>query len=217
MAVLKNVRAYIAGRGPSAARISSYGRAGSRRSRRRAPPRAKRYTKYRRARSFLRDSSTSTYTARAGRTRWDATQEALSAIANTLAKEGTTSFLATTMTQTEGKYLARRCAPPTNTYGRNIRTAPPIVGIHLEGPFISAQFRGAQKEDCILPPSVETFRRFNAAAGGHIRLVTVAPEEEGAAQLIEYLKKGGHRRLDRTQRGDLCAGTGSRSARARET
>jgi N-acetylglucosamine-6-phosphate deacetylase len=50
------------------------------------------------------------------------------------------------------------------------------VGIHLEGPFLSHAKRGVHSPDLLQPPSIELFDRFQAAARGHIKLVTIAPE-----------------------------------------
>lgn len=50
------------------------------------------------------------------------------------------------------------------------------VGIHLEGPFLSHAKRGVHSLDLLQPPSVELFDRFQNAARGHIKLVTIAPE-----------------------------------------
>jgi N-acetylglucosamine-6-phosphate deacetylase len=60
-----------------------------------------------------------------------------------------------------------------------------IAGIHLEGPFLSPARRGAQNPHHMLAPDVAVFRRLNAAAGGHLRVITVAPELPGAANLTE--------------------------------
>ncbi len=59
-----------------------------------------------------------------------------------------------------------------------------LVGIHLEGPFISRSRKGAQNEDFIQPPSAAKLEGWQNAAGGLIRLVTIAPECEGAAECI---------------------------------
>ena len=64
----------------------------------------------------------------------------------------------------------------------NHRAAP--LGIHLEGPFISHARRGVHPVEHLLPPSVETFERFWQAARGRIRIMTLAPELEGAIELI---------------------------------
>lgn len=61
-----------------------------------------------------------------------------------------------------------------------------IPGIHLEGPFISPEdgARGAHPRDCVCAPDVELFKRFQRAANGAIRLVTLAPEWETAIDFI---------------------------------
>jgi len=54
------------------------------------------------------------------------------------------------------------------------------VGIHLEGPFLSHAKRGVHSPDLLQPPSIELFDRFQSAARGHIKLVTIAPEPNAA-------------------------------------
>jgi N-acetylglucosamine-6-phosphate deacetylase len=65
------------------------------------------------------------------------------------------------------------------------------VGIHLEGPFISHAKRGVHPADDIQPPSIALFDRFQQAARGHIRLITIAPEIPGALDLIAHAAKSG--------------------------
>jgi len=60
------------------------------------------------------------------------------------------------------------------------------VGIHLEGPFVSHGKRGVHPEASILEPSITCFDRFQQAARGHIRLMTMAPELPGALELVEH-------------------------------
>ncbi len=59
-----------------------------------------------------------------------------------------------------------------------------IAGIHLEGPFLSAARCGAQDPRHMLAPDVAAFERLHAAAAGHLRVITIAPELPGAAGLI---------------------------------
>ena len=68
-----------------------------------------------------------------------------------------------------------------------------MLGYHLEGPYISAEDgpRGAHPLQHVRPPSWDEFRRWQDAAGGRIRLVTLAPEHEGALAFIEKLTKAG--------------------------
>ena len=73
------------------------------------------------------------------------------------------------------------------------------AGIHMEGPFLSHRKRGMHPAQDLQPPSIALFQRFQEAARGHIRLVTIAPEEDacpgaepGAAlDLIRYLEADG--------------------------
>ncbi|MBR5287675.1 MAG: N-acetylglucosamine-6-phosphate deacetylase [Clostridia bacterium] len=64
-----------------------------------------------------------------------------------------------------------------------------ILGAHLEGPFLSTQRAGAMQLDMIIPPSAETYDSFFAGYEDIIRLVTLAPEEEGAHDLIRHLRQ----------------------------
>ena len=120
----------------------------------------------------------------------DATHDALSTMAKTLPKEGTTSFLATTMTQSTqaiesalinaGKYIENQ----TQEHAE-------IVGIHLEGPFISPARKGAQPEDYIVDPDVTLFKRWQEMAKNQIKLVTLAPEQPNGLDLAAHLRETG--------------------------
>ncbi len=48
-----------------------------------------------------------------------------------------------------------------------------VLGIHLEGPFISKLFKGAQVESCIVPCDVEQFKHYQNVSGNHIKQVTL--------------------------------------------
>ncbi len=67
------------------------------------------------------------------------------------------------------------------------------VGIHLEGPFISHAKRGVHPACCLQEPSVELFERFQQAARGQIRLITIAPGLPQAMELIEHAAASGVR------------------------
>ncbi len=68
-----------------------------------------------------------------------------------------------------------------------------VPGIHLEGPYISREDgpRGAHPREHVRPPDWDEFRRLQDASGGRIRLVTLAPEHEGAVPFIERLVQSG--------------------------
>lgn len=63
-----------------------------------------------------------------------------------------------------------------------------VAGINMEGPFLDAHKKGAHLEEHIMAPDVDFFRECNAASGNRIRLVTLAPNVEGATEFIEQLR-----------------------------
>lgn len=68
-----------------------------------------------------------------------------------------------------------------------------VPGFHLEGPWLSAEDgpRGAHPREHIRTPELDDFARLQDAAGGLIRLVTLAPELPGAIGMIEHLRRSG--------------------------
>jgi N-acetylglucosamine-6-phosphate deacetylase len=114
---------------------------------------------------------------------------ALDKITSTVARFGTTSIVATTVTapvedtcrSLEG--IAQYIRAHERT-ADNSRFGADILGIHLEGPFINPERRGVHPVESIAAPSVEILEKFRAAAGGFIKILTVAPEMPGALKLI---------------------------------
>ena len=126
----------------------------------------------------------------AGADAMDGTVKALSDIANALASEGTTAFLATTMTQSPENIL--KAMKAVKEYkSSNISEGAEVLGIHLEGPFISTKHIGAQPLDYVANPSIEVFDEYNKASGLNIKIVSMSPETEGADKLIAYLSSQG--------------------------
>ena len=124
----------------------------------------------------------------AGSDGMDGSVKDISVIANAIAKEGTTAFLVTTMTQSVDNI--KKALFAVNEYiGARFEDGAEVLGAHLEGPFISVKHVGAQPIEYVQAPSVEAFSVYERAAGGHIKIVTLAPEVEGAGELIEYLSK----------------------------
>ena len=119
----------------------------------------------------------------------DAKIENLSVTANAITKEGTTAFLATTMTQDKSLIISSLSA--LKEYIEKESTGATLLGAHLEGPFISKKHIGAQPEEYISVPSVELFDEFLSASGNNIKTVTLSPETDGATELIKYLKEKG--------------------------
>jgi N-acetylglucosamine-6-phosphate deacetylase len=123
----------------------------------------------------------------------EATPEALQAVSSFLATRGVGNFLVTTVT-----------APIDTTLRSLERLAkllaqPPVegqshpIGIHLEGPFLSHAKRGVHPPANLLEPDIATFDRFFEAAGGHMRLMTLAPELPGSAELAAHATARGVR------------------------
>jgi len=121
----------------------------------------------------------------------DATTEALNTMASILPQEGTTSFLATTITQDQGEILKALRNAADYISNHNHSGKAEVIGVHLEGPFINETRKGAQPADHIIAPDIELFAKMQGAAGNHIRLVTLAPEKENGYEFITYLAENG--------------------------
>jgi N-acetylglucosamine-6-phosphate deacetylase len=121
----------------------------------------------------------------------DATTEALDTITQALPAEGTTSFLATTITQ-EAKAIERAVKNAGEYVEKNQKPGrAEVLGIHLEGPFLNSEKAGAQPLHAMQRPDIRVFEAWNKLAKGKIKLVTLAPEKEGGLDLIRYLTDRG--------------------------
>ena len=117
----------------------------------------------------------------------DATPEALHTMAVHLPQEGTTSFLATTMTQAPGNIVKALQNAASYQKEHDQTGLAEVVGVHLEGPFINPSKKGAQPAEYIIDPNVEVFKEWQKEADGTIKLVTVAPEMPNGMEFIQYL------------------------------
>ncbi len=125
----------------------------------------------------------------------EGTGDALDAVTAMVARHGTTSFVATTVTASpettcrsvEGiaRYIESNCS----TWNNSARAE--ILGIHLEGPFLSATRRGVHPSEWLTQPSAELLDRFLSSARGSARILTLAPELPGAASCIDAALKSG--------------------------
>lgn len=116
----------------------------------------------------------------------DGRPEGLPIMSRHYAAHGVTSFLATTMT------LKEETLTPAMHAIRDFRRpadGAKCAGIHLEGPFLCYAKRGAQAAENLHEPDASMFHRLNEASGGMVRLITVAPEEEGAIPFIREVSQ----------------------------
>ncbi|MDQ0090800.1 N-acetylglucosamine-6-phosphate deacetylase [Paenibacillus anaericanus] len=116
-------------------------------------------------------------------------QEGFDAITKLHCSQGTTSMLATSMTMP--KEVIDEILEQVNTYIHNDMPYAQLVGVHLEGPFISPKWPGSQNPVHIVPPNREWVEAWETQYPGLIKQVTFAPEREGAHELIRYLRKKG--------------------------
>ena len=109
----------------------------------------------------------------------------LPAVEGLIAKHGVTSYFPTTVTAPVDRTLAAldRLAAAIEAPANGTKRARPL-GIHLEGPFISHIRRGVHPPENLLTPSLKMFDRFWQAARGHIKMMTIAPELDGAREVI---------------------------------
>ncbi len=114
--------------------------------------------------------------------------DAIETISSTLARFGTTGFLATIATLAPD---ALRAAVHAVAAAAGHEPGARILGIHLEGPYLSPLRAGAQAVPWMRAPSIEELDALQDLSGGMIRLVTVAPELEGAIPFIHAARARG--------------------------
>ena len=119
----------------------------------------------------------------------DGTNEALETIARSLHKQGVTGFLATTMTESDADIT--HALKAVADYQPACVEQAGILGVHLEGPFLSAKKMGSQSGKWLREPDVNAFSNWQKQAKGLIKQVTLAPEEDKHFELIRNLHAQG--------------------------
>ena len=119
----------------------------------------------------------------------DATPEGLQRIADYELSQGVTYICPAGMTLPE-EQLVKICENAAAHRRKNTGGAE-LVGVHLEGPFLSMAKKGAQNADYLHAPDIDMLRRLQASAEGCVRLVTAAPEEAGALEFIRAASEAG--------------------------
>lgn len=101
-----------------------------------------------------------------------------------LAQNGVTSFLPTIVTAPLEDM--KKAIEKIELYIQNQKIGAKVLGIHIEGPFLNHKYKGAQREDCIIKPDLDILRYLLSS---NLKIMTLAPELEGAFELIKYLVK----------------------------
>lgn len=99
-------------------------------------------------------------------------------------RNGITSICPATMTLSEE--MLHRIMKLATTF--SCEKGSSLIGINMEGPFLSAEKKGAQNPDYLCMPNIDMFRRLQKEANGLIRLLAIAPELDGALDMISMLK-----------------------------
>ncbi len=115
--------------------------------------------------------------------------ESVKTVSNFIVKHGVTSFYPTTVTSPL-EMIENSIKAIVQAIKKEVGGAR-ILGIHLEGPFLSYEKAGAQDRRYLLKPSIDLIDRLLELGEGYIKRITIAPEIEGALKAINYLREKG--------------------------
>jgi N-acetylglucosamine-6-phosphate deacetylase len=124
-----------------------------------------------------------------GRDIMEGTRDAIEVVSKYLAAHGTTSYLATTVTASPIETIQA-----VESLGKLVSEdtgGARILGLHLEGPFISQEKRGVHPPEHIRLPSTRIFDELVKMSNGQVRLITVAPEISGGLDFIQHIRSKG--------------------------
>ena len=128
-----------------------------------------------------------------GRDVMEGSAEAFAGVTRTVARHGTTSLVATTVTANPEDTI-RSVEGISNYISRQRQTngaRAEVLGIHFEGPFLSPVRRGVHPAEWLQLPSAEFLEKLLQAAAGNARILTIAPELLGAMPCIDAARKAG--------------------------
>lgn len=118
-----------------------------------------------------------------------ATAEELEKICRFQASRGTTAWLCSVLTDTQEQ--TERCIAEFKRHAAMAQDGAELAGIHLEGPFLSPQYKGAMPEHLLKKNDIPLVRRYQQLAEGNIRYITISPELEGVQDMIPTLRELG--------------------------
>lgn len=118
-----------------------------------------------------------------------ATAEDYEKICRFAAGNGTTSWLCSILTDT--KEQTEWCIEEFKKHQKMEHLGANLLGIHLEGPFLSTEYKGAMPEHLLQKPNMPLLREYQEKAEGNIRYITISPEVEGIVNDIPAMKELG--------------------------
>ena len=118
-----------------------------------------------------------------------ATAEDLEKICVFMAGNGTTAWQCSVLTDTQEQ--TEWCIEQVKAHAKLEQKGADLLGIHLEGPFLSPDYKGAMPEHLLKKNDIELIRHYQELAEGKIRYITISPELDGAVDMIPELRKLG--------------------------
>lgn len=115
-----------------------------------------------------------------------ATAEDLEKISCFMASKGTTSWQCSILTDTREQ--TEWCIEQFRRHEAMEHSGAELVGIHLEGPFLAKEYKGAMPEHLLKQNDIELVRHYQQLAGGKINYITISPELDGVQEMIPTLK-----------------------------
>lgn len=115
-----------------------------------------------------------------------ATAEELEKISCFLASRGTTSWLCSILTDTQEQ--TEWCIQQFRLHERMEQSGAELIGIHLEGPFLAKEYKGAMPEHLLKKNEITLVHHYQKLADGKIKYITISPELEGVLEMIPALK-----------------------------
>ena len=115
-----------------------------------------------------------------------ASKEDFERIGRFFAAQGTTSWLCSILTDTKEQTL--KCIKEAVAHQKDHENCADLLGIHLEGPFLAQEYKGAMPKHLLIEPDMELLREYQKAAQGNIRYITVSPEVNGVPEAVGAIK-----------------------------
>lgn len=121
----------------------------------------------------------------------DCHEESLKKVSAFFASCGTTTFLPTILTDSKEKLI--ECIQKLVKGSKRLENGAKVYGIHMEGPYLCKDYKGAMPEAYLQLPKLEDFEVYQKEANGMIKIITVSPEVEGVPEFIEEVSATGVR------------------------